>query len=104
MRAAFSFARSVLRNEVEHPHLIWDEGDKCVPDQVRVFDLIPENGSGKGKSCYVDESGKCRKTLKLRNMFGGDLEDGFSELMVPVSSSKDRSSLYNCTLRKTCDG
>jgi len=47
-------------------------------NEIRLFDLIPANSpNGLPKSrttqtqrCHVDENGKCRKTLNLRNRFG----------------------------------
>merc|ERR1712013_526186 len=71
----------------------------------RLFDLIPANSqNGLPKSritqtqrCYVDEKGKCRKTLNLRNRFGNT--DSFSTWI----ASFERRSSEQCQVA-VCDG
>jgi len=74
-------------------------------NEIRVFDLIPANNPNSLPSsrttqvqrCHVDEKGKCRKTLNLKNRFGDS--DNFLSW---ISGFKKRSSA-NCQVRN-CSG
>jgi len=74
-------------------------------NEIRVFDLIPANSpNGLPKSrttqtqtCHVDEKGKCRKTLNLRNRFGD--ADSFTSWI----ASFDRRSSEKCQVT-SCEG
>jgi len=67
-------------------------------NEVRVFDLIPannQNGLPKSRTtqtqrCHVDEKGRCRKTLNLKNRFGNS--DSFADWL----SSFHRRSESEC--------
>jgi len=74
-------------------------------NEIRVFDLIPANNpNGIPKSrttqtqrCHVDENGKCRKTLNLRNRFGDS--DNFTSWIAGF----ERRSSEKCEA-PVCDG
>merc|ERR1712123_11556 len=74
-------------------------------NEIRLFDLIPANNpNGIVKSrttqtqrCHVDENGKCRKTLNLRNRFGD------SESFTTWIASFERRSSKQCQV-PVCDG
>jgi len=80
----------------------------CVENhnEIRVFDIIPANNPNslpksrttQSQRCHVDENGKCRKTLNLKNRFG-DSEDFTSW----IAGFKRRSSGEQCKV-PSCEG
>ena len=83
--------------------MVWDldpnSGDSECRDKgtkLRGFNNIPANTvrTAQAKKCYVDERGKCRKTLNLKSAFGEETDLEFTHWIKSFSKLRGSGRMF----------